>query len=318
MKNNKFKIGIIGTGLVGKTILSKLLAANWNVNLSFLHYQNLTFDNQDLFLDFEDGLSHSNIQNRKVNCDTYEEITKSDLIIVAIKKELSNKETTSRFVHAKTNGQEILKIAQKLKSLNYNNLILLASNPVESLTQLMQTVLNIAPYKVFGCGTYLDSMRLQIEIAHHFNLHSDQIEAYFLGEHSEEALPFLSQINALYSQIDNNLDLLNKIAKSSLIKRVKKILKSQGATAQGIANEAHQIVEAIVFNTNKILPLCCHLTHQYNLKTPLYADTFAKLNQKGVAQVYQANLNQDETKQMQEVLESVAKKWKYIQNTFIN
>ena len=67
----------------------------------------------------------------------------------------------------------------------FDGVVIVVSNPVDVLTQLVADASSLPPSRVIGTGTLLDTARLRHELAHELRLHPGSIHAQVVGEHGD-------------------------------------------------------------------------------------------------------------------------------------
>ena len=80
------------------------------------------------------------------------------------------------------------------KESGFNGVIVVASNPCDIMTYVMQKATGLHPYQVLGSGTMLDTARLRYEIGNFFEVNPASVHGYIMGEHGDSS--FVSWTNA--------------------------------------------------------------------------------------------------------------------------
>ena len=87
-----------------------------------------------------------------------------------------------------TNAAVIRDIVPRVAAANPTGVILVASNPVDILTQIATDLAGLPPGHVFGSGTILDTARLRYLLGEHFGVNPQSVHAYIVGEHGDSEL----------------------------------------------------------------------------------------------------------------------------------
>ena len=302
MKQNRFKVGVIGTGNIGRNVINRLCHSGMDLEIKFLEYTSKTTKRSNKYLkyDFEDSNIRYNNSFVPIEAVDYAGLKDCNIIVISIKGSQMGESSKSRFKFIESNGAIIKLIAQQLKATNYNNLLLVVSNPVEQLSQILQAELGIAAHKVFGTGTLIDTYRLQILMGKHYQKHMIDLPIYILGEHSEDGVLYSSCLNSIYQQIDVQKEAKNiQDIFEQAVMRPGLILESQGYTCAGIGLCVNNIIKSIYYDANQVMPVSCQIpANTYGNKIPLYISMFAQLNYQGIKKVMLANFNQKEKNQM--------------------
>jgi malate dehydrogenase len=159
----------------------------------------------------------------------------------------------------------------------------------------------------------LDAARFRAFIAMELSVSVEDVNAFVLGGHGDSMVPL-----ARYSTVAGIpiTELLSKEVVDRLVKRTRdggieivNYLKT-GSAYYAPSSSAVQMVEAIVKDKKRILPCAAYLQGEYGLH-----DTFVgvpvKLGRKGIEQIVQIKLNDDEqaalNKSADDVKQSIAK-----------
>ena len=131
-----------------------------------------------------------------ISAGGYEHIADSD--VVCITAGLRRKPDESRLDLINRNVDLFLSILDQIQSAGYRSdaIVHVVSNPVDILTYLAATRLNLPPHQVTGLGTQLDTIRFRSFIAQQLQLAPTQVKALILGEHGDSMVPVWSSATA--------------------------------------------------------------------------------------------------------------------------
>ncbi|MFA5095271.1 MAG: L-lactate dehydrogenase [Candidatus Paceibacterota bacterium] len=249
-KNNlKQKITIIGAGAVGSTVAYTLMVKNLGSEISLVDINSEKVKGE--VLDIGDGLSFSETENVKVG--SLKEAADADIIILTAG--VAQKPGETRLDLVAKNKNIVSSIFKEIGQIKSSTVIVVVSNPVDIITYLAQEISGLPKGQVFGTGTGLDTARLHLNLARHFDTDSNQIEGFVLGEHGDSEFIAWSTVSIGGKMAK---DMLTEEERNNIEEMVKKeayeIINRKGATYYGIAMVVADIVEAILFNQNKILP----------------------------------------------------------------
>jgi L-lactate dehydrogenase len=93
------------------------------------------------------------------------------------------------------NASVIRDIVPKVVAANPSGVIVVASNPVDILTQIAAEIAGLPPGHVIGSGTILDTARFRFLLGEHFGVNPRSVHAYIVAEHGDSALPVWSLAN---------------------------------------------------------------------------------------------------------------------------
>jgi L-lactate dehydrogenase len=140
-------------------------------------------------------------------------------------------------------------------------LLLVVSNPVDVITQVVTKLSGINPAKVIGSGTILDTARFRALLGEHLGVAPVSVHAYVLGEHGDsEVLVWSSarvggvSIQDYARQMGVGLTDERKLEIDDGVRRAAyRIIENKGATYYGIGAGIAQIVQAIRDDERRVL-----------------------------------------------------------------
>jgi len=135
---------------------------------------------------------------------------------------------------------------------------------VDVLTWVAYAESGFPASRVIGSGTTLDSARLREYVARHCRINPQNIHGYVLGEHGDTSFPAWSLLTIGGIHFDEFCPVCGSCGESSDFKRnaaedvritAYKIIEAKGSTCYAIGQAASLIVEAIVRDERRILPV---------------------------------------------------------------
>jgi len=140
-------------------------------------------------------------------------------------------------------------------------LLLVVSNPVDVITQVVTKLSGINPAKVIGSGNILDTARFRTLLGEHLGVAPVSVHAYVLGEHGDsEVLAWSSakvggvSIQDYARQMGVGLTDERKLEIDDGVRRAAyRIIENKGATYYGIGAGIAQIVQAIRDDERRVL-----------------------------------------------------------------
>ncbi|MDR2029982.1 MAG: hypothetical protein LBP65_00755 [Puniceicoccales bacterium] len=145
-------------------------------------------------------------------------------------------------------------------------LILVATNPVDVLTELVLNLSHLPPQRVLGTGTLLDSFRLRIELARYWDVSPASIQAVVVGEHGDGAVPVWSRVTvgaipaADHGRVTGKplTDEIKQSIRKAVVGSAATIIQGKGATNYGIGGAIAHICHTIAIDGQEVLPLSHH------------------------------------------------------------
>jgi malate dehydrogenase len=149
--------------------------------------------------------------------------------------------------------------------------------------------------RVFGMAGVLDTARYRAFLAEELNVSVKDIQAMLLGGHGDTMVPLPRYTTVSGIPVTQ---LISKEKLDAIIERTKfgggEIVKLLGTSAwYAPGASAAQMVEAIIKNQRRILPVCAYLNGEYGLKD-IYLGVPVILGKNGVEKIIELDLNEEE------------------------
>ena len=144
-----------------------------------------------------------------------------------------------------------------------DSILLIVSNPVDIMTQVVTKISALPPERVIGSGTILDTARFRTLLAGHFGLAPHSVHAYVLGEHGDsEVLAWSSgkiggvPVIEFAEQIGRRItDDVKARIDDGVRRAAYRIIEGKGATYYGIGAGIARIAKAIRADEGAVLTL---------------------------------------------------------------
>jgi L-lactate dehydrogenase len=193
--------------------------------------------------------------------DDIEVLRGSDVIVMTAGAKQKPGETRMDLAQANTNICAAL--LPKVMKVAPDALLLLVTNPVDVITQVAISLTGLPWQRVFGSGTVLDSSRFRFLVARHCGVAVQNVHAYIAGEHgdSEFALWSSASIGSipLSQWAVAGHGRLTAADKEAIVHNVKdaayQVIQGKGATNYAIGLAVANILEALVHDERRVLPL---------------------------------------------------------------
>lgn len=301
IKMKKGKVVLVGTGFVGMSMAYSM------VNRGGVNELVLIDIDKDKTIGEEMDLSHGlpfAPQKMVIKSGDYEEC--KDAQIVVITAGIAQKPGQTRLELAQTNTKIMKSITQNIMASGFNGIIIVASNPVDLMTYVVAKVSGLPKNQVFGSGTVLDTARLRYLMADYLKLSSKNIHAYIMGEHGDSSfVPWdhayvgCKRIKDVMKDNHHPMNDLKKIHEG-VINAAYEIINKKRATYYGIGMALNRLVRAVLDNENSILTVSTYLQDGQYGQEDIYIGVPAVINSKGVRELVELNLNEEEQKKLNE------------------
>jgi L-lactate dehydrogenase len=243
------KIAIIGTGRVGSTLAYLLVIKQVcdHLVIAGRTYEKARGD----ALDLQHTLAFCSRPMRIDGC-TNEQVKDADIVVITASV-ASDKQMTSRLQLGKDNVELFRDLIPVLATNNPNAVFVTVTNPVDVMTYAAYKLSGFAANKVMGVGTLVDSARFRALLSQEEHIHPDDLRAYILGEHGPNQFPILSSAEAGGEPIGDtpiHRQLFAQVTEAGF-----EVYRFKGYTNHAIATATCMVIEAIVFDEYRTMPL---------------------------------------------------------------
>jgi L-lactate dehydrogenase len=145
-----------------------------------------------------------------------------------------------------------------------NAIYMLITNPVDIVTHVMLKLSGLPANQIFGSGTNLDTARLRFLIAEQTGVNVKNVHAYIAGEHGDSEVPLWASAtiggvgmcdwNALPGHEPLDADKREEIHQE-VKNAAYRIINGKGATNFAIAMSGVDIIDAVLNDSNRVLPV---------------------------------------------------------------
>lgn len=297
MKDNGFtkKIAIVGTGFVGMSFAYALLCEGICDELVLLDINREKAIGEAM--DLNHGLSFAKT-NMKIYAGEYNDCHDADMVVICAG--VSQKPGEDRISLLKRNQAVFESIISPILTSGFQGIFLVATNPVDIMTRMVQHLSGFDSARVIGSGTTLDTARLRYLLGAYLSVDPKNVHAYVIGEHGDSEMVPWSQAmvgtkpirdviaeHAAFSQDD-----LQNIA-LEVQRAAYRIIEAKGATYYGIGLSLVRIVKAVFGGENSILTVSAQLDIPDTL-CGVYAGVPCILGRDGIREVLHLKLEADE------------------------
>jgi L-lactate dehydrogenase len=249
------KVGVVGAGMVGSAAANALVlrgAANEVVLID----QNP----KRAIAEAEDILHATPFAHiTRVRAGDYADLAGAGVVIIAAG--VSQRPGETRLELLDRNARVFQDIVPQILRATPEAILVIATNPVDVMTQVATRVSGVPPARVIGSGTILDTARFRALLGAHLAVSPKSVHAYVLGEHGDSEVLCWSvadvggiAVEALARQIGRPLDDEAKAGIDRGVRRAAyRIIEGKGATWYGIAGGLTRIVQSIAGDENSAL-----------------------------------------------------------------
>ena len=298
MELNPSKVAIIGAGSVGSTLAFNLALKGAVTEIALIDSNREKAEAE--ILDIKQGAPLG--RSLKIEAADYGSCADSGLAIITAGAR--QKPGESRVDLMERNVGIIKSIVKSILDSGFRGIFLLITNPVDVLTWATFAESGFPASRVIGSGTILDSARLREYVARHCKVNPTNIHGYVLGEHGDTSFPAWSLMTiggihlSEFCPVCGACEGLEEF-KDNAVKEVRqtayRIIEAKGSTCYAIAQAASVLVESIVRDERRILPVSTVRKEFRGIRNTAFSFP-AIVGKEGVARVLDFPLLPDEEK----------------------
>ncbi len=233
-------------------------------------------------------------------------IKDSDVVVVTAG--LARKPGMSRTDLLLKNAEIIGGIAEKIRELAPRVFVVMVTNPLDVMAYLAFRKTGFPAHRVMGMAGVLDSTRFRSFLALELGVSVMDVQAMVLGGHGDSMVPLTR-----YASIGGIpvTELIPRERLEQIVQRTRDggaeivALLKTGSAYYAPAASAAQMVEAILKNKRRILPVAAYLDGQYGMRG-IYLGVPVRLGAGGVEQILEIELTADEMTALRKSGESVS------------
>jgi L-lactate dehydrogenase len=235
-----------------------------------------------------------------VTAGTYKDAAASAIVIVTVGTPGTFQ--GSRLDMLAGNAVIVRSCIAKLMAEGFDGVIIIATNPVDVLTYIVQKESGLPPTRVIGSGTLLDSERLRYILGEQLNVDARSIHAAVIGEHGDSSVAVWSaaQVAGLPLRLYPGAERLP--SHEALLIAVRYagpvVATLKGNTCFAIAACVTRICEAILRDERAVLIVSTLMAGQYGLRD-VALSTPCVVGCGGVESVIELHLNKEEQKALE-------------------
>ncbi len=268
MPDSPPKIAIIGAGSVGATIAYACLIRG--VGKSIALYDVNAAKVEAEVLDLNHGLQFVPMATLEGSSDL--EICRG-VNIVVITAGAKQKPGQSRMDLAAANTAICRDLIPKILAVAPDAILLMVTNPVDVITYVTLKLSSLPRNRVLGSGTVLDSSRFRFLIARRLKVAVQNVHAYIAGEHGDSEIPLWSSAHVgnipLHEWAVPGHGKLTVRDRTEIFQNVKtaaqQVIAGKGATNYAIGLATARILEALLHDENRVLPVSSLLENYHDI-----------------------------------------------------
>jgi L-lactate dehydrogenase len=241
------KVGIVGSGMVGSAAGYALALLGGPSEIVFVDH------NADLAVAQAEDVGHAVpfAHPCKIGAGDYDQLSDAGVVILAAG--VPQKSGESRLSLLSRNAEVFAEVVTRTRTAAPQALLVVASNPVDIMTEVTQRASGLSPERVIGSGTILDTARFRWLLADYLGLAAQSVHAAVLGEHGDSEVLAWSISQAGGQSVERCASQLGRAITDEVRERIDagvrraaySIIAGKGATWYGIGAGLARIVQAI-------------------------------------------------------------------------
>ena len=287
------KVTVVGAGNVGATC-ANVLAFN-------------EVADEVVMLDVKEGVSEGKAMDMMqtaqllgfdstlVGCtNDYEKTANSDVVVIT--SGIPRKPGMTREELIGVNAGIVKSVAQNILKYSPNAIIVVISNPMDTMTYLALKSLGLPKNRVIGMGGALDSSRFKYFLSQALGCNANEVEGMVIGGHGDTTMiPLTSKatIKGVPASQFLSKKKLQQVAADTMVggATLTKLLGTSAWYAPGAA--AAMVASAIIHNEKRIIPCSVMLEGEYG-HSDLCIGVPVVLGKDGIERIIELDLNAEE------------------------
>ena len=287
------KVTVVGAGNVGATC-ANVLAFN-------------EVADEIVMLDVKEGVSEGKAMDMMqtaqllgfdstvVGCtNDYAQTANSDVVVIT--SGIPRKPGMTREELIGVNAGIVKSVATNVLTYSPNAIIVVISNPMDTMTYLSLKSLGIPKNRIIGMGGALDSSRFKYYLSQALGCNANEVEGMVIGGHGDTTMIPLARL-ATYKGIP-----VSELLSAEELEKVVKATMVGGATLTGLLGTSAWyapgaagafVVESIIKNQKKLIPSCVALEGEYG-QNDICIGVPTIIGRNGVEKIVELELNADE------------------------
>ncbi|MEJ7595818.1 MAG: L-lactate dehydrogenase [Planctomycetaceae bacterium] len=258
------KIGIVGCGMVGSTSAYALVMSGVGREIVLVDLNRARAEAEANDISHAVPFAHP----LTVRAGDYADLVGARVVVIA--GGVAQKPGETRLQLLQRNADVFRQIVPAVLRHAPEAVMLVVSNPVDIMTHLaahFAVEFGVPPTRIIGSGTTLDTARFRTLLGKHFDVDSQHVHAYVLGEHGDSEVLAWSQATIAGLNLDEFAKVhgkpLTEPERIQIDEQVRRaacyIIAGKGATYFGIGSAVARIVDVVLHDQRAILTICTRI-----------------------------------------------------------
>jgi malate dehydrogenase len=297
------KISVIGAGNVGASLAQNLVEKDFADIVLLDIIAGLP---QGKALDIYQSSPITGFSSNIIGTNDYQDTAGSEVVIIT--SGIGRKPGMTRDELLELNLKIVSGVTQNVARYSPDCIVVVVTNPVDTMTYLSLKVSGFAPSRVVGLSGVLDSARFSSFIAAELDVSPAEVSAFVLGEHGRKMVVIPRLANVKGKTITELLpkETINRLVERTINAGTEVISLLKGSAFYAPAAAAAHMVEAIIQDKKEVLPCAAYLQGEYGIKDVVIGVP-VKLGKSGIEEIVEFELTDEEKEALQNSAGAVKK-----------
>ena len=300
------KVTVVGAGAVGASCAEYIAIKNFASEVVILDIKEGFAEGKAM--DLMQTASLNNFDTKIVGTtNDYVKTSNSDICVIT--SGIPRKPGMTREELIGINAGIVKDVSSKLLEYSPNTILIVVSNPMDTMTYLVHKSTGIPKNRIIGMGGALDSARFKYRLAEALNAPISDVDGMVIGGHSDKGMvPLISKATRNSIKVTNFLsdERLDKVREDTKVggATLTKLLGTSAWYAPGAA--VSSLVHSIACDHKKIFPCSALLDGEYGL-SDLCIGVPVVLGKNGIEEIIILDLEPADLNHLSESAEGVKK-----------
>jgi malate dehydrogenase len=298
------RVTIVGAGRVGSTLAQRVAEKNLADVVLLDIIEGMP---QGLALDLLEARAIELHNRQIIGTNNYADTAGSEIVVITAG--LPRKPGMSRDDLLRTNAKIVVEAAKNAIAHSPNAIFIVVTNPLDVMTYLAWQATGLPRNRIMGMAGVLDSARFETFIALELGVLPADVKAMVLGSHGDLMVPL-----SRYATVNGVpiTELLDEATIDRLVERTRNggaeivELMQIGGAFFAPASATSVMVESILLNQSRLLPIAAYLQGEYGLEDVVIGVP-CRLGYSGIESILELNLSESESKSLHTSAQSVRK-----------
>ena len=287
------KISIVGAGNVGSTA-AHLVAFKELADVILVDIESFENRTKGKALDITEAAPIDGFNVSLIGTSDYLETAGSDIVVITAG--IPRRPGMSREDLIGTNARIIRDVTEKVIDASPKAILIYVTNPLDAMVYLGYKVSGFPKQRVLGQAGVLDTARYRAFIAMEAGVSVQDVQAMVLGGHGDDMVPLTRHTSVGGIPLT---ELLSRQRIDTIVERTRKgggeIVKllGDGSAYYAPAAATVQMVESILKDQKRVIPVTAYLEGEYGLKD-MFMGVPVVLGSSGVEQIIEVSLSKAE------------------------